>query len=86
MIACIITHSRGSLITLKRGAFVLCDTGMNIIVTYFLSHLGHITNHLVSWNLYSENSFFWIIAFCSELNVEVKINAYAHRKTFIKAQ
>ena len=52
MILCVITHSH------SRGAFVLCDTGMNIILTFFffLPDLAHIINHLFSWNLYFAKS------------------------------
>ena len=44
--------------SLKRGAFLLCDNGMNIILTFFFffPNLAHIINHLVSWNLYFAKS------------------------------
>ena len=58
MTACVITHSGGCFITLEQGTFELCDTGMNIVFIYFLSHLAHITNHLVPWNFYFANNLF----------------------------
>ena len=78
MIACIITRS--GLITLERGTFVLCDTGMNVVFIYFLSH----SNHYVSWNLYFANSLFWIITFLWQTQSGGKNEHVTHRKTFFQ--
>ena len=75
MTAWVIAYSAGSFITLEQATFALCDTGMNVIFIYFLSH----SNHLVSF----ANSFFWIITFLQRTQSGGKSQRITHDKTFL---
>ena len=80
MTACIITHSGGSFITLEQGTFVLCDTGMNVVFIYFLSH----SNHLISFIFMLQIVYFELLHFYQELRVEVRMNALPILKSFFR--
>ena len=59
MILCVITHSH------SRGAFVLCDTGMNIILTFFF--------FFAQFSSYNQPFIFLESLFCKKFILNITI-------------